>query len=203
MMMPMPGTTHPEYRDPDRAACDALAVQYGFPDLAEFYDTIWLINHAYYWNLVMWDDLPNPREMRRKFQSIEKAAQKLRDILTDFSEADFNWLWGPPPRFGDLDLSKHWAVLTHLSEIVERAERVHANFPDGKAGRTHNPAVEIVITNCKIEWEKRTGKPYTFDQHEGRGITEAYEFSEALCRIISPKITPQNVATAMRKEIKG
>lgn len=201
-MIHLSGRAHPDFKDLGRTAVDALADRYGIADKEAFYDDVSFVNDAYYANLLTWHSLPSPRDVRRRFDTIASSASKLRTALSEIGEVEMQWLWGDrtmsPP-----DLERHFQTILLLAEVTEKANHTRASFPERKGGHGTNHAVNIIITNCRRDWEKWTGQPYTFDQYRGQGISAAYEYTLDVCRLISPSITPQNVATAMKKEVKG
>jgi len=80
----------------------------------------------------------------------------------------------------------------------------HQNLPTkGKSGRRKLFALSQWLPNIKRQWEERSGKRFTVDEHNGTGITDAFHFCKRAMINIDPKVTDSNLITAMKSYIKN
>lgn len=88
-----------------------------------------------------------------------------------------------------------------LTVIQNFAQHGIEGLPKGQDGRKTQKGMYMLISNLRKYWTETLDRSFTFDEHKGEGITEAYEFCRDISLAFDPNITPTQIKSQMRKVI--
>lgn len=88
-----------------------------------------------------------------------------------------------------------------LNVIQNFAQHGMDGLPKSHDGRKKPHGLRMLILNIQIYWMDTLGRPFTFDEHNSEGLTEAYEFCRDISQALDPSITTAQIKWQMRKII--
>lgn len=94
-------------------------------------------------------------------------------------------------------------IRNSLSVIKNYAQYGIDYVPDHRSGRKKHHSLFMLILNAQVFWVATLGRNFTFDEHNGEGITESYYFCRDLAEVLNLDVTPTQIKSQMRKVIKA
>ncbi|WP_191254338.1 hypothetical protein, partial [Kordiimonas sediminis] len=144
-------------------------------------------------------------------KQVHKLASKLATALDSLDEVSASRLYSayvriertkPLPGFGGYMRDEAFSTtIKSPASLAQYAEEAARYKPTISKGRTILVSVETLILNLKSYWEDTLGRKFTYDEHEGEGITDAFLFCRDVCAVITPDIPATAIASKMRKLI--
>jgi len=215
---------------PTLAQTSTMAASHQIADIQALHEHLCSTIKWYYGIDTFATAISTPPLAKKKLKSIQGTINKLMDQIDDLDEGESFWLWkglhgykgfwaGLLQRFspasdsyrdekcvlpdGRINLNK-----LDIDDVIETIKRLNASITHGieaiskdKKGRKPKSSLAILIYQQQYYWEDTLSRPFTFDEHNGEGITPAYFFCLDAVRIIDPSITSTEIKSQMRKII--
>ena len=174
--------------------------------------------------------LSTPPLAKKKLKRIQGTINKLMDQINDLDEDESFWLWKGLHGYEGFwaNLFQRFISTADNSEdekcaapdgrinlnklgrgdVIEIIKRLNSSITHGietiskeKKGRKPKPSLAILVYFQQCYWEETLSRPFTFDEHNGEGITPAYFFCLEVAQLIDPLITPTEIKSQMRAVI--
>jgi hypothetical protein len=173
---------------------------------------------------------PTIFETRQHLENVRKIADDLSAAIASLTDDERDILWRPllapelklpGPIAGRLNtipnlissydehgfpvaIQPARALVTESPALISAfASEALEALPTDRGGR---PSTELALHNWTVNaqtfWEKGLLRKFTFDSHQGQGITDAFRFCQAAIAPVDPGVTGQSLATAMRNCIR-
>jgi|GEM_PF-6093831 len=97
-----------------------------------------------------------------------------------------------------LDYEDVMAIVTRLQKTAKSSVDNMVASPNGRKGKY---VLHELICQLHEYWTQSLSRSFTFDEHEGEGITPAYYFCVDVAQAIDPSVTPTEVNTQMRSVV--
>lgn len=185
--------------------------------------------NQYFYTRASYEDAPTHAESKEALKYLQNHAQKLLHGLRDLDGKSWNMILAPETQ-ATRGLGVEDRVMTSLGyEIVgERqpdgslkyevldpedftgaAEFIefyisHAleDFPESRPGKMKLLSLGGWLRHMRPLWIELSGKKFTLDFHNGRGVSDASVFCTRAIDVIDTDVTDANLITAMRDNIR-
>ena len=222
--------TNIERRHPTLEQATAMAENHQIADVQSLHEHLCSVIQWYYGADAFNFAMSTPSTTKKKLKSIQGTINKLLAQIDDLNENESHWFWkalhgyngffgGFFQRFtsaigsykdeklvlpdGRVNLNK--LDKDDVTEIIRRLNEsvLHGikHIPSDGQGRKMKSGLLILTYKQQEYWEDTLSRPFTFDEHNGEGITPAYFFCVDALRIIDPSVKPTEIKSQMRKII--
>jgi len=215
---------------PTLAQASTMAASHQIDDVQALHEHLCSTIKWYYGVDAFIAAMSTPPLAKKKLKSIQGTINKLMDQIDDLDAGESFWLWkglhgykgfwaNLLHRFistadnqedeecvlpdGRINLNK-----LDKGDVIEIIKRLNASITHGieniskdNKGRKPRSSLAILVYKQQEYWEDILSRPFTFDEHNGEGITPAYFFCLDAVQIFDPSIASTEIKSQMRKVI--